>query len=50
MTFWELHNQVVGSFDNVKWLENELKREKARMEKLHAALIAVSEEAQARNN
>jgi hypothetical protein len=30
MTFWELHNLVAVSFDNVKWLENELKREKAR--------------------
>jgi hypothetical protein len=50
MTFWELHEQVAASFENVKWLEKELKREKARKEKFHAALIAVSEEAQARNN
>jgi hypothetical protein len=45
MTFWELHQEVANSDENVKSLESQLKKEKAKKKRLQAALIASAQKA-----
>jgi chaperonin cofactor prefoldin len=45
MTIWELHEEVENSQENVKWLESQLKKEKARNKRLQDALIAAAQKA-----
>jgi hypothetical protein len=45
MDFWELHQHVAASQENIYWLEAELLRVKKRHARLHAALLATAEKA-----
>jgi uncharacterized small protein (DUF1192 family) len=45
MDFWELHQHIAASQENIYWLEAELLREKKRHARLHASLLAAAAKA-----